>query len=152
MSNKHIIGHDVDLYGNINVDNTDDTSDPSGGAVVIDGGVSIAKKLNVSNTITGATGSSFGNLTLANGSITDSSGAISFSNNNLTTTGIINAVSGYSAADNRTAQPADFSTGTLVLGIADGYVEADGQKIYVAKDMRVGLFKPEELNNGGGAA
>ena len=40
----------------------------------------------------------------------------------------------------------------LVLGIADGYVEADGQKIYVAKDMRVGLFKPEELNNGGGAA
>ena len=39
----------------------------------------------------------------------------------------------------------------LVLGIADGYVEADGQKIYVAKDMRVGLFKPEEIAGGGAA-
>ncbi|MGX6649089.1 3-hydroxyacyl-[acyl-carrier-protein] dehydratase FabA [Maricaulaceae bacterium MS644] len=33
----------------------------------------------------------------------------------------------------------------LVLGIADGHVEADGQRIYTAKDMRVGLFQPEEL-------
>ena len=33
----------------------------------------------------------------------------------------------------------------LVLGIADGRVEADGQTIYTAKDLRVGLFKPEEL-------
>ena len=31
----------------------------------------------------------------------------------------------------------------LVLGIADGHVEADGEIIYVAKDMRVGLFQPE---------
>jgi 3-hydroxyacyl-[acyl-carrier protein] dehydratase/trans-2-decenoyl-[acyl-carrier protein] isomerase len=37
----------------------------------------------------------------------------------------------------------------LVLGIADGRVEADGQLIYVAKDLRVGLFKPEDLNIGG---
>jgi 3-hydroxyacyl-[acyl-carrier protein] dehydratase/trans-2-decenoyl-[acyl-carrier protein] isomerase len=40
----------------------------------------------------------------------------------------------------------------LVLGIADGHVEADGEKIYVAKDMRVGLFKPEEIKKNGGAA
>ena len=40
----------------------------------------------------------------------------------------------------------------LVLGIADGHVEADGEKIYVAKDMRVGLFKPEEMSKNGGAA
>ncbi|XBQ17504.1 MAG: 3-hydroxyacyl-[acyl-carrier-protein] dehydratase FabA [Oceanicaulis sp.] len=33
----------------------------------------------------------------------------------------------------------------LVLGIADGHVEADGTRIYTAKDMRVGLFQPEEL-------
>ena len=33
----------------------------------------------------------------------------------------------------------------LVLGIADGHVEADGQRIYTAKDMRVGLFQPEDL-------
>ena len=36
-----------------------------------------------------ATGSTIGNLTLANGSITDSSGAISFDNENLTTTGTL---------------------------------------------------------------
>jgi 3-hydroxyacyl-[acyl-carrier protein] dehydratase / trans-2-decenoyl-[acyl-carrier protein] isomerase len=29
----------------------------------------------------------------------------------------------------------------LVLGIADGTVEADGKRIYEAKDLRVGLFK-----------
>ncbi|MEN3929746.1 3-hydroxyacyl-[acyl-carrier-protein] dehydratase FabA [Microvirga sp. W0021] len=28
----------------------------------------------------------------------------------------------------------------LVLGIADGWVEADGKRIYEAKDLRVGLF------------
>jgi len=37
----------------------------------------------------------------------------------------------------------------LVLGIADGHVLADGNTIYTAKDMRVGLFQPEELNKGG---
>lgn len=33
--------------------------------------------------------------------------------------------------------------GRLVLGIADGWLEADGKRIYEAKDLRVGLFKPE---------
>lgn len=28
----------------------------------------------------------------------------------------------------------------LVMGIADGYMEVDGRTIYVAKDLRVGLF------------
>lgn len=31
----------------------------------------------------------------------------------------------------------------LVLGIADGWLEADGKRIYETTDMRVGLFKPE---------
>lgn len=35
--------------------------------------------------------------------------------------------------------------GKLVLGIADGRVFADGKKVYTAQDMKVGLFKPEEL-------
>jgi 3-hydroxyacyl-[acyl-carrier protein] dehydratase/trans-2-decenoyl-[acyl-carrier protein] isomerase len=30
----------------------------------------------------------------------------------------------------------------LVLGIADGWLEADGKRIYEVKDMRVGLFGP----------
>jgi 3-hydroxyacyl-[acyl-carrier protein] dehydratase/trans-2-decenoyl-[acyl-carrier protein] isomerase len=29
--------------------------------------------------------------------------------------------------------------GKLVLGIADGWLEADGRRIYEAKDLRVGL-------------
>jgi 3-hydroxyacyl-[acyl-carrier protein] dehydratase/trans-2-decenoyl-[acyl-carrier protein] isomerase len=31
----------------------------------------------------------------------------------------------------------------LVLGIADGILEADGRTIYEAKDLRVGLFKTD---------
>ena len=46
---------------------------------------------NLEGTITGASGSTVGNLTLADGSITDSSGAISFGNENLTTTGTFSA-------------------------------------------------------------
>ncbi|MGJ8563917.1 MAG: bifunctional 3-hydroxydecanoyl-ACP dehydratase/trans-2-decenoyl-ACP isomerase [Alphaproteobacteria bacterium] len=32
---------------------------------------------------------------------------------------------------------------SLTLGIADAVMEADGEVIYKAKDLRVGLFKPE---------
>lgn len=37
----------------------------------------------------------------------------------------------------------------LVLGVADGWLEADGRRIYEAKDLRVGLFKPETAPAGG---
>jgi 3-hydroxyacyl-[acyl-carrier protein] dehydratase/trans-2-decenoyl-[acyl-carrier protein] isomerase len=37
----------------------------------------------------------------------------------------------------------------LVLGIADGWLEADGRRVYEAKDLRVGLFKPEVEPAGG---
>jgi 3-hydroxyacyl-[acyl-carrier protein] dehydratase/trans-2-decenoyl-[acyl-carrier protein] isomerase len=30
-------------------------------------------------------------------------------------------------------------TGKLVLGLADGWVAADGERIYEAKDLKVGL-------------
>lgn len=33
----------------------------------------------------------------------------------------------------------------LVMGVADGVLLADGKPIYEAKDLRVGLFRPEEL-------
>ncbi|MBI1364441.1 MAG: bifunctional 3-hydroxydecanoyl-ACP dehydratase/trans-2-decenoyl-ACP isomerase [Alphaproteobacteria bacterium] len=36
----------------------------------------------------------------------------------------------------------------LKLGIADGVVFADGRPIYVAKDLRVGLFSEEQLRAG----
>lgn len=34
----------------------------------------------------------------------------------------------------------------LVMGIADGIVSVDGEPIYTANDLRVGLFKPENTN------
>ncbi|MDF2116854.1 3-hydroxyacyl-[acyl-carrier-protein] dehydratase FabA [Roseiarcaceae bacterium H3SJ34-1] len=33
--------------------------------------------------------------------------------------------------------------GKLILGIADGWLEADGKRIYEAKDLRVGLFQAD---------
>jgi len=36
---------------------------------------------------------------------------------------------------------------SLTLGIADGTMAADGEVIYKTKDLRVGLFKPEEENS-----
>ena len=37
----------------------------------------------------------------------------------------------------------------LVLGIADGWLEADGRRIYEAKDLRVGLFQADAAPAGG---
>ncbi len=34
----------------------------------------------------------------------------------------------------------------LVMGIADATMEADSKEIYSAKDLRVGLFTPEQMN------
>jgi hypothetical protein len=51
--------------------------------------ITIAKATTFSSTIAAATGSTIGNLTLANGSITDSGGALDFGNETLTTTGVI---------------------------------------------------------------
>lgn len=34
----------------------------------------------------------------------------------------------------------------LIMGIADGTVSVDGRVIYTANDLRVGLFKPEDMN------
>jgi hypothetical protein len=80
------------------LDTTDSTSVGSG-SVVIYGGMGIAKTLNITGNvniasninITGilntATASKIGNLTLSDGSITDSSGDITFDDVNLVTTG-----------------------------------------------------------------
>jgi 3-hydroxyacyl-[acyl-carrier protein] dehydratase / trans-2-decenoyl-[acyl-carrier protein] isomerase len=39
----------------------------------------------------------------------------------------------------------------LVLGIADGWLSADGTVIYRASDLKVGLFKQDEALQPGGA-
>ena len=53
------------------------------------GAQTVTGNITASGTLSAATGSTIGNLTLANGSITDSSGAISFGNENITTTGTL---------------------------------------------------------------
>ena len=55
------------------------------------GNTTITGTASISSTLSAGTGSTIGNLTLANGSITDSSGSINFSDENLTTTGTLSA-------------------------------------------------------------
>ena len=76
--------------------NTDDEAGTTTGNVDIDdyasirvGAITADDNSTFTGTITAATGSTIGNLTLANGSITDSSGAIDFGNETLTTTGAV---------------------------------------------------------------
>ena len=38
----------------------------------------------------------------------------------------------------------------LVLGIADGWLEADGEMIYRASDLKVGLFRQDAMAPAGG--
>jgi len=78
--------------------NTNDEAGTTTGNVDIDdyasirvGAITADDNSTFTGTITAATGSTIGNLTLANGSITDSSGAIDFGNETLTTTGVITA-------------------------------------------------------------
>tara|TARA_B100000214_G_scaffold347629_1_gene299114 strand:- start:432 stop:2183 length:1752 start_codon:yes stop_codon:yes gene_type:complete len=62
--------------------------------LIVDGTLNVSGATTVTGTVTAATGSTFGNITIADGSITDSSGAISFGNENLSTTGTMTAGSG----------------------------------------------------------
>ena len=86
------------VFGAVKFRGTTLSSDDST-AININDGLIVDGTLNVSGTtntgtLTAATGSTFGNLTLADGSITDSSNAISFGNENLSTTGTITAATG----------------------------------------------------------
>ena len=62
--------------------------------LIVDGSMTVSGSTNFLGAISAGSGSTIGNLTLADGSITDSSGAISFGNENLTTTGTMNAGTG----------------------------------------------------------
>ena len=62
--------------------------------VIVDGDYTTASGFTFSGAQTFASPMAFGDLTLANGSITDSSGAISFGNENVTTSGTIARATG----------------------------------------------------------
>ena len=68
---------------------TDSTSVNINENLIVDGTLSATGTFDFDAVKTFITGSTFGNLTLANGSITDSSGSISFGNENLSTTGTL---------------------------------------------------------------
>ena len=87
------------VFGAIKISGTTLSSDDStainiNDGLVVDGDLSVSGTLSFSGAITAGSGSTVGNLTLADGSITDSSGAISFGNENLSTTGTMTAGSG----------------------------------------------------------
>ena len=65
--------------------------DVKGTTVTATGAMTAGGSLTATGALTAGTGSSIGNLTLGNGSITDSSAAISFGNNTLTTSGDMTA-------------------------------------------------------------
>ena len=76
--------------------------------LIVDGSLTVTGNTTLNTSFASATGTTFGTLIFANGSITDSSGAISFGNENLTTTGTINA------GDNSQFGNLDLSDGLIV--------------------------------------
>ena len=89
---------DIDASDVINIDTTDTNNGINIGTatsgVPISIGhstseVTINDNLNITGTLNSATGSTIGNLTLANGSITDSSGTISFGDGSITNVGSV---------------------------------------------------------------
>jgi hypothetical protein len=86
------------IFGALKINGTSLSSDDSTAIninenLIVDGTASVSGTATV-GTLNAATGSTIGNLTLANGSITDSSGDISFGDENITTTGTMTAATG----------------------------------------------------------
>ena len=97
----------LDVTGNTGVDGNFDVAMNKFTVDVTNGNTAVAGTLSVTGTSSSATGSTVGTLTLADGSITDSSGALSFGDENVSTTGTL-------AAGNTTI------TGTLGVSGATG--------------------------------
>ena len=109
------------VFGAIKINGTSLSSDDStviniNDGLIVDGTLNVLSTANT-GTLTAGTGSTFGNLTLANGSITDSSGTISFGNENLTTTGTLTAGTGSSLGNLTLANGSiTDSSGTISFG------------------------------------
>jgi len=87
------------------------------GTLQVSGTSALVGNVTMSGTFSAATGSSVGNLTLADGSITDSSGTISFNDENLTTTGTITA--GNIQVDNLTVSGTTTSVNSTNITVSD---------------------------------
>ena len=78
-------------FGGTSISSSDSSSININENLIVDGDGSFGGTFSFSGAQTFVTGSTFATVTFANGSITDSSGAISFGNENLTTTGTLAA-------------------------------------------------------------
>ena len=78
-------------FGGTSISSSDSSSVNINENLIVDGDLSVEDGFTFSGAKTFATGMDIATLTLANGSITDSTGAISFGNENLTTTGTVAA-------------------------------------------------------------
>jgi hypothetical protein len=133
MSNKHIIGHDVDLSGNIKITNTDDIMDTSGGAIVIDGGVSIAKQLDVTSSISSGTLTA---NTITDGIATLSSGALTA--NTITTSDFIEGKD-IIATNSITDGTATLSSGALTANTITTSDFIEGKDIIATNSITDGI-------------
>ena len=95
-------------FGGTTISSSDSTSININENLIVDGTGTFGGTFSFSGAQTFPSGSSYGTLTFADGSITDSSGAISFGNENLTTTGTLNA------GDNSQFGNLDLSDGLIV--------------------------------------
>jgi parallel beta-helix repeat protein len=104
FNNTTPISNNISVIGTLSVTGASTLT----GNVTASGNLSVTGTGTFSSTISAVTGSSVGNLTLANGSITDSSGAISFDNENLSTTGTLESgnlsVTGYVGISNSSTE------------------------------------------------
>ena len=73
---------------------TDSTTININDGLIVDGTLTTVGSASITGALSAGTGSTVGNLTLANGSITDSGGTIDFGDENLTSTGTITAATG----------------------------------------------------------
>jgi hypothetical protein len=99
-----------------------------------------------------ATGSTIGNLTLADGSITDSGGAISFGNETLTTTGSITGNSFITASDIGRSDDTDLiqltAADTLQInGVVGIGVTPTNAKLHVYRNASIGTWGSLTVNN-----
>ena len=103
-----------------------------------------ANAITTTGIITGATGSILGNLTLADGSITDSGGSISFGDENLSTTGTINSTP---VEEGQSVDPSQKVTlfDDFLLTTLDPLVWSDGEG---SDDVAVGPAIEAGLLNG----
>ena len=105
-------------FGGTTISSDDSSSININENLIVDGDFTTADGFAFSGAQTFATGTTFGTLTLANGSITDSSGAISLDNENLTTTGTLSAGSGsqFGNLDLQDGQIVNYLGGSIDFG------------------------------------